>query len=188
MNRLYVVEGMPTGTGAIADHRLPMRSLDVEPFARAVAARLHERFRPLAAGVVPGIPARWLDALARDLLQHHGASLVIPGAGQPPFVHAFAHAVNDFLGNVGRTRVYTTAATIEPRWGLAELTSESMRACGPSSHPRRQSSLQCAADLLSGKHDRVALRVQSASMRMRPALSQGMSRSSSSNHGAMSAL
>ena len=26
MNRLYAVESMPSGTGAVADHRLPMRA------------------------------------------------------------------------------------------------------------------------------------------------------------------
>jgi len=44
MNRLYVVESMPSGTGAIADHRLPMRSRDVEPLARALAARILPTF------------------------------------------------------------------------------------------------------------------------------------------------
>ena len=38
MNRLYVVEGSPTLTGASADHRLPLRSSAIEGFARAVAA------------------------------------------------------------------------------------------------------------------------------------------------------
>ena len=38
MNRLYVVEGTPTPTGASADHRLALRSSEIEGFARAVAA------------------------------------------------------------------------------------------------------------------------------------------------------
>ena len=40
MNRLYVVEGSPTPTGASADHRLAIRSSAIEGFARAVAAGL----------------------------------------------------------------------------------------------------------------------------------------------------
>ena len=37
MNRLYVVESTPSSTGALADHRLPLRSSDVETLARALA-------------------------------------------------------------------------------------------------------------------------------------------------------
>src|SRR6266568_3144448 len=37
MNRLYVVESVLTSTGAMADHRLPLRSGDIENFALAVA-------------------------------------------------------------------------------------------------------------------------------------------------------
>src|SRR6185369_16748426 len=37
MNWLYAVESMPGVTGAMADHRLPMRASDVEAFARSVA-------------------------------------------------------------------------------------------------------------------------------------------------------
>src|SRR6185312_16303637 len=37
-NRLYVVESMPSSTGGSADHRLAMRSSDIEAYARAVAA------------------------------------------------------------------------------------------------------------------------------------------------------
>ena len=37
MNRLYVVESVLTSTGAMADHRLPLRAGDLENFALAVA-------------------------------------------------------------------------------------------------------------------------------------------------------
>ena len=40
MNRLYVVEPMPTPTGAKADHRLPLRAADIEVFAGALATAL----------------------------------------------------------------------------------------------------------------------------------------------------
>ena len=40
MNRLYVVEPMPTPTGTKADHRLPLRAGDMEEFAWALAAAL----------------------------------------------------------------------------------------------------------------------------------------------------
>src|ERR1700732_5389752 len=40
MNRLYVIESTPSSTGAKADHRLPLRAVDIEWFARALAGAL----------------------------------------------------------------------------------------------------------------------------------------------------
>jgi molybdopterin-containing oxidoreductase family iron-sulfur binding subunit len=40
MNRLYVIESSPTITGATADNRLPMRSQEIENFARGLAGEL----------------------------------------------------------------------------------------------------------------------------------------------------
>lgn len=40
MNRLYAVEPVPTVTGSVADHRLPLKAADVEQFARALAVKL----------------------------------------------------------------------------------------------------------------------------------------------------
>src|SRR5207245_6123188 len=37
MNRLYVIESTPSPTGAKADHRLAMRAVDIEGFARDLA-------------------------------------------------------------------------------------------------------------------------------------------------------
>ena len=36
MSRLYVVESTPSSTGAKADHRLPVRAVEIEAFARAL--------------------------------------------------------------------------------------------------------------------------------------------------------
>ena len=55
MNRLYVVESTPTVTGAMADHRLPMRARDVEAFARAVAEGLGVKV-PAGAPPAPAFP------------------------------------------------------------------------------------------------------------------------------------
>src|ERR1700745_393642 len=43
MNRLYVIEPTPSVTGAAADNHLPLRSNDVELFARALAAKIGSR-------------------------------------------------------------------------------------------------------------------------------------------------
>jgi MoCo/4Fe-4S cofactor protein with predicted Tat translocation signal len=111
LNRLYIVESMTTSTGAVADHRLPLRSTDIEDFARLLA---------VATGitVAPGrgakIRADWVSAVARDLSAHRGSCIVISGENQPPVVHALAHAINAALGNVGKTVVYTEPLEANP--------------------------------------------------------------------------
>src|SRR5689334_1734343 len=123
MNRLYVVESGVSLTGAKADHRLPLRASEIAAFAGALAARLGVAAGPLAATPPAGVPAAWLDAVAEDLRQHRGAGLVIIGEQQPPAVHALAHALNEALGNAGRTVEYA-----EPSEARAEDQLDSLRA------------------------------------------------------------
>jgi len=115
MNRLYAVETMPTSTGARADHRLPAKPGEIariaSSIAGAVGARGADSQAPRAGG---GGVDSWIKAVAKDLQTHRGSSLVIAGDEQPPFVHALAHAMNDALGSVGRTVVYTQAVEAEP--------------------------------------------------------------------------
>ncbi|HYA61849.1 MAG TPA: TAT-variant-translocated molybdopterin oxidoreductase [Candidatus Sulfotelmatobacter sp.] len=118
MNRLYVVEPTPSVTGSSADHRLPLRSSDVELFARALAGKL---------GIGPGASlsgeaAKWVEVVAKELQKEHGTSLVIAGEYQPAAVHALAHAMNAALGNVGATLYYT-----EPVSGDTAGNLESIR-------------------------------------------------------------
>src|SRR6202158_4380585 len=40
MSRLYVVESTPSSTGVKSDHRLPLRAVEIEGFARALASTL----------------------------------------------------------------------------------------------------------------------------------------------------
>src|SRR5439155_4639398 len=103
MNRLYVVEPTPSVTGATADHRLPLRASEVESFARALAAKLGLG----SSATLPPSAEKWLDAVAKDLQQHKGVSLVVAGEHQPAEVHALAHAINGAIGNVGATLYYT---------------------------------------------------------------------------------
>ncbi len=112
MNRLYVVESTPTSTGVKADHRLPVRAVEVEGFARALAS---------AVGVNAGSgttltaeQSKYLNAVVADLKSHNGSSVVIPGEYQPPVVHALAHAINQALGNIGKTVVYTETVNANP--------------------------------------------------------------------------
>jgi molybdopterin-containing oxidoreductase family iron-sulfur binding subunit len=112
MNRLYVVESTPSITGAMADHRLPLKASQVEAFARALAQAVGVS----AGGGQPaaGVPAEWLAALARDLQANQGRGIVIAGEEQPAAVHALAHAINGALGNAGQTVIYTDPVEANP--------------------------------------------------------------------------
>jgi MoCo/4Fe-4S cofactor protein with predicted Tat translocation signal len=110
MNRLYVVEPTPSVTGCSADHRLPLRASQVEQFARALAGKLGVGSSATLSAPVE----KWLDAAARDLQKHKGASLVIAGEQQSAEVHALVHAINASLSNVGSTLYYTQAIEASP--------------------------------------------------------------------------
>jgi Fe-S-cluster-containing dehydrogenase component len=151
MNRLYAVESTPTVTGASADHRLPLRPSEVEPFARAVAAELARQLqgRPAekpgeqAARTLLGqlgtggetigqSHAKWIAAAVKDLLEDEekkprwGRTLVIAGDEQPAAVHALAHVMNRALRNDAPTNpdgtvVYTDPVEARPVDQVASL-------------------------------------------------------------------
>ena len=127
MNRLYAFESMPGLTGSRADHRFAVRPSEVQPVAIAMARAVGIS----VPGETPGAPAHVnVAAIAKDLQARRGSSLVIAGEGQPPLVHALAHAMNATLGNVGRTVIYTDAVEVSPvdqLQSLRDLTAE-MRA------------------------------------------------------------
>ena len=125
LNRFYAVESSPTNSGTKADHRLPLRASEIESFARAVASALG--VAGAGSGTPPEVAQRWMGPLVKDLQAAKGRSLVIAGEGQPPAVHALAHAMNAVLGNVGTTVVYTQPAEVQPtnqRAALQELVGE----------------------------------------------------------------
>jgi MoCo/4Fe-4S cofactor protein with predicted Tat translocation signal len=124
MNRLYSVESTPTSTGAMADHRLRMRASDIESFTRALARELALN---VSSGASPAVPAGWIPALARDLKQHSGTSLVVVGDQQPPIVHALVHALNQALGNFDQTIYFTQPIEESPdnQWeSMGELAAD----------------------------------------------------------------
>ena len=119
MNRLYVVEPMPTPTGTKADHRLALRASDIEEFAWALAISLG-----IAQGPKTGENHdiyKWLGPIARDLQNNKGASIVIAGEQQPPIVHALAAIMNEKLGNFGKTVFHTDPIEANPADQLASL-------------------------------------------------------------------
>ena len=129
MNRLYVVESSPSLTGAKAEHRLPMKSGEIEGFTAKLAGVVGAG----APAAVPGTQApggelveKWVAAVAKDLQAHRGRSVVIPGEYQPASVHALAHAMNQALGNVGATVSYTASIDpqpADPHASIAELAT-----------------------------------------------------------------
>ncbi len=82
MNRLYVAECTPTITGAMADHRFPMRESAIEKFASELA----EAF----AGNAAASPE--IAMISHDL--QSGRAIVVVGTQQPPRVHAIAHRMS----------------------------------------------------------------------------------------------
>jgi molybdopterin-containing oxidoreductase family iron-sulfur binding subunit len=110
MNRLYVIESTPSATGAKADHRWPMRAVEIEKFAALLQFALMANSDLPTAGEHENIA----KAIAGDLSVHAGASVIIAGDHQPPAVHALAHAMNVALSNVGKTVVYTDPVDANP--------------------------------------------------------------------------
>ncbi|MDX2114427.1 MAG: TAT-variant-translocated molybdopterin oxidoreductase [Planctomycetota bacterium] len=119
MSRLYVFESMLTLTGGQADHRWAVRPSRIAAcamaLARAVASKLDaaaargltDALGRAAASDGAGVPsADVFNAIADDLLNARGTSLLAAGEHQPAQVHALVAALNAALGNVGRTVRY----------------------------------------------------------------------------------
>ncbi len=123
MNRLYMAECSPTATGSMADHRLALTSAGVTALAVAVARELGLS----VTGEALQEHGDWVSALARDLAANRGRCLVIAGEQQPAEVHCLAHAMNSFLGNAGKTVIYTQPVESNPVRqvdSLKELTDD----------------------------------------------------------------
>src|SRR5579872_1897309 len=105
MSRLYVVENGISSTGAKADHRLPLRASEIHLFARRALSSLAQSSESLD---------KFAAAVVSDLKKHGGSSVVIAGDHLPPTVHLAVHAINDKLGNVGKTVFYTEPVDANP--------------------------------------------------------------------------
>ncbi|HKR32931.1 MAG TPA: TAT-variant-translocated molybdopterin oxidoreductase, partial [Terriglobales bacterium] len=117
MNRLYVVEPTPSVTGSSADHRLPLRFIEIEHFARALAAKLGLG----GSGSLSPEAEKWLDVVVRDLQKNQRRSLVVAGEQQPAEIHALVHSINATLGNSGNTVYYTEPVEAAPVNNLESL-------------------------------------------------------------------
>ncbi|MGH9880284.1 MAG: TAT-variant-translocated molybdopterin oxidoreductase, partial [Pyrinomonadaceae bacterium] len=127
MNRLYVVESTPTTTGAKADHAWTVRPSELESVALAIGGKLGAGSSSNTGPGQTTVNWSFVDALARDLQGHRGSSIVIAGREASPQVHALAHAMNNALGNVGKTVFYTDpleANSVDQRQSLQDLIND----------------------------------------------------------------
>ncbi len=124
LNRLYVVESMPTCTGTAADHRLARRPSEIAALAFALAKAIG---LGVEAPQVDPEAERWIAALVEDFQAHKGRSLIIAGDSLPAPVQALVHALNAHLENWGSTvRAVDPIVSHPGRQGelLAELAKE----------------------------------------------------------------
>ena len=108
MSRLYVIESTPSATGVKADHRLAVRSDEVEDIASKLSTRLAGQGAEISDKL-----ASFLWPIVEELHPLRGASVVIPGDHQSPVVHALCHAMNAALGNVGKTVFYADPVVVD---------------------------------------------------------------------------
>ena len=107
--RLYIAENAPSVTGSMADHHFRMTATAVTGFTADIAR-----------GSTGAVSAE-ARAVVKDLEEHRGASIVIAGEHQPPQVHALVHAINQTLGNTGKTVLYTDPVEANPVDEIASL-------------------------------------------------------------------
>ncbi|HVK88358.1 MAG TPA: TAT-variant-translocated molybdopterin oxidoreductase [Kofleriaceae bacterium] len=107
MNRLWSVESTYSNTGAMADHRLGLRSDLALPFLLALDAALG------GGGAGPGSEflkeqkvQTFIKVLADELKTNTGRAVVIAGRRQPADVHALVAKINQTIGAVGETLEY----------------------------------------------------------------------------------
>jgi len=122
MNRLYSVESTPTTTGMKAEHRLGLRASEVPAFAAALAAQVGAPGASAPQYAWTAEQQNFLAALVKDLKANAGKTAVIPGLYQDESVAALALAINQALGNVGKTVTLSSEPAIPiPSDQIADL-------------------------------------------------------------------
>ena len=106
MNRLWSIESNLTNTGAMADHRLGLRSELALPFAMALDAGLGGGSASGSEFLKEKKVAEFVKHLTDELRANAGRAVVIAGRRQPPEVHAVVAKINQAIGAVGATIDY----------------------------------------------------------------------------------
>ncbi|HEX5454868.1 MAG TPA: TAT-variant-translocated molybdopterin oxidoreductase [Stellaceae bacterium] len=120
MSRVYAIESTPTLIGAKADHRLPMRPVEVAASVRFLAG---------AVGAGPSqwteiqSPHRdWLKEAAADLTANKGHALVHAGREQSIEIHLLVELINAALGAHGNTVRLIEPPVVSPTLHLQSLS------------------------------------------------------------------
>ncbi len=123
MNRLWSVESTLSHTGAMADHRLGLRSDLGLPFVMALDAALGGGAGlPDAAFLKEAKIQKYLAVLIEELTQNKGRAVVIAGRRQSPEVHAIVARINEKLDAVGKTLDYIEDPDLDRQSHLASIT------------------------------------------------------------------
>jgi molybdopterin-containing oxidoreductase family iron-sulfur binding subunit len=120
MNRLYVVETMPTVTGYKAEHRLALKPSDIDQWATKIASHIAGNLEFTTAGM-PEI--NFLAAVSDDLKKANGRAVVVVGPNSSAACHAAAHAINAAIGAVGKTVMYTPSIAAVPAEAGVDIKS-----------------------------------------------------------------
>ncbi|MEM9753758.1 MAG: TAT-variant-translocated molybdopterin oxidoreductase, partial [Planctomycetota bacterium] len=125
MNRMYAAGPAFNPTLASADEHVQVRPSKIAVMLDHLANKLG----------VPGVSSAtdlngqtlFIEKLAKDLKAAKGESIVVAGPSQPAEVHALVWAINDALGNLGKTIVTTEAPPNQDDLqgeSIAELTEK----------------------------------------------------------------
>ena len=106
MNRLWTVESVFSNTGAMADHRLALRSELALALLLAIDANLGGGGAPQAEFLREKKVAEFVKVLSDELRANKGKAVVIAGRRQPADVHALVAKINATLGAPGTTLDY----------------------------------------------------------------------------------
>ncbi len=127
MNRLYSIEATPTLTGAMADHRLAVKASNIQALLAILSAKLGLATNEGKDHEFSETQMHWIAAVAEDLKQAKGRSLLIAGRQQPDQVHAMTAAINNALGNLGKTVIFTDTVemqSVDQMGALKELVKD----------------------------------------------------------------
>ena len=106
MNRLWSVESTFTNTGAMADHRLALRSEHGLPFVMALDAMLGGGGVPPSEFLKEKKIAEFVKVLGEELRANRGKAVLVAGRRQPADVHAIVAKINAAIGAPGATVDY----------------------------------------------------------------------------------